>query len=78
MDIKNLDYKRYKQLNWFVYVQRLNEEKPPKNFGMVSTKNKKKRRPRNLWMQEVIARMREKGIKNKEWVYREEWRSKIK
>ena len=29
-------------------------------------------------MKEVIARMREKGINNMEWVDREEWRRKIK
>ena len=38
---------------------------------------KKKKRPRNSWMQEVTTGMIEK-IKKLEWVDREEWRRKIK
>ena len=37
---------------------------------------RRKGRPRNLWMQKVTTRMREKGINNLEWVDREKWREK--
>ena len=64
MNIKNfvLDYIRYKKLNWYDHVRRMNEE----------------RLPRNSWIQEVTTGMREKGINNMEWIGREEWRRKIK
>ena len=38
---------------------------------------RRKRRPRNSWMQEVTSGMREKGINSMEWIDREEWRRKI-
>ena len=47
-----------------------------KNFGMVPTGRKRKLRPRNSWMQEVITGMTEKIINYMEWI--EEWRRKIK
>ena len=49
-----------------------------KNFGMVPTGRKRKLRPRNSWMQEVTIGMRGKGIKNMEWIDREQWRRIIK
>ena len=57
MYIKNyiLDYIRYKQLNWYGHVQRMNEE----------------RLPRNLWMQEVTTGMREMVINKMDWIDRE-------
>ena len=39
---------------------------------------RRKGRPRNFWIQEVTTGMREKGINNKEWIYRQEWRMEIK
>ena len=35
------------------------------------------KRSQNLWMQEVTTRIREKGIKNVEWIHREEWGNEI-
>jgi hypothetical protein len=42
------------------------------------TKRRGKRRGRISWIQELTTGMREKGINNKEWIDREEWRRKIK
>ena len=38
---------------------------------------RRKRRPRNSWMQEIKTGMREKGIDDMEWIDREEWGRKI-
>ena len=38
---------------------------------------RRKGRPRNSWMHEVTARMRERGIGDLEWVDREGWRKEI-
>ena len=38
---------------------------------------RRKGRPQNSWMHEVITGMREKAINNMEWGDREEWRRKI-
>ena len=39
-----LDYVRYKQLNWYGPVQRVDEESPSENVGMVPTWKTKKRK----------------------------------
>ena len=51
---------------------------PGKMFEWCLPGRRKKGRPRNSWMQDLITGMREKGIDNMEWIDREEWRSKIK
>ena len=79
MNIKNsiLDYIRYKQLNWYGHVRRINEERlaiskknlawcPPGRRRRI--KRSKKGIPRNSWMHEVPSGMREKGINNLEWI----------
>ena len=74
-----LDYIKHKQLNWYGHVQRMYEERLLEKFwNGVHLEEEKKGRPRNSWMQEVTTGMREKGIKNMEWIDREEWRRKIK
>jgi hypothetical protein len=81
MNIKNsiLDYIRYKQLNWYGYVQRMNEERlPQKIVEWCPPGRRREGRSRNSWMQEVTTGMREKGINNLESVNRERWRRKIK
>ena len=71
----SLDYIRYKQLNWYVHVQRLNKERlPRKILKWCLPRRTRKGRPRNSWMQEVTTEMRS----DMEWVDREEWRRKIK
>ena len=57
------DYLRYKQLNWYGHVQRINEERLPVK--------RRKGRPRNSWMEEVTIGIREKEINNTEWIDRE-------
>ena len=47
MNIKNsvLDSIRYKQMNWYGHVRRMNKERPPqKNVGVVFTWKKKKKK----------------------------------
>ena len=74
MNIKNsvLDYIRYKQLNWYSYVQRMHDEGlPRKILKWCPAGRRRKGRPRNSWMQEAKTGMREKGITNMEWIDRE-------
>ena len=85
MNIKNsvLDYIKYKQLNWYFQVKRMDEERLPQKILQQCLPGRRRRRrrkgrPRNSWMQEVTTGRREKGINNMEWVDREEWRIKIK
>ena len=80
MTIKNfvLFYIRYKQLSWYGHVQRMNQERLPRRIlECCPPGRRRKGRPRNLWMQEVTAEMRERGIGNLEWVDREGCRKKI-
>ena len=55
----------------------MNEERlPPKILEWCPPGRSRKGRPRNSWKQEVTTEMREKGIKNLDWVDRKEWRRK--
>ena len=74
-----LDYIKYKQLNWYGHVQRMDEERQPRKIleSCPHGRRRRKGRPRNSWTQEVTG-MREKGINNMEWIDREEWRREIK
>ena len=73
MNIKNsvLDYIRYKQLNWYGRMQRMDQERLPRRILEWCTPGRRRRgRIRNSWMQEVTTRMRERGIGDLEWVDR--------
>ena len=61
------------------HVKRMSEERLIRKIleGFPLGK-RRKGRPRNSWMQELITRMRDKRIKCREWTDREEWRKKIK
>ena len=81
MNIKNyvLDYIRYKQLNWYAHVQRMDEERLLRKILELCTPGRRRRgRLRHSWMQEVTTRLREGGINDLESVDREECRRKIK
>ena len=52
------------------------ERLPRKNLEWYPPGRRRKGRPRNSWMQEVTAEMRERGINNLEWVDTEGWRKK--
>ena len=55
-----LDYIRYQQLNWYGYVQRMDQERLPRRFlEWCLPGRRRKRRPRNSWMQEVTTGTRE-------------------
>ena len=74
MNIKNsvLDYIRYKQLNWYGDVQNMDQERLPRRIlNWCPLGRRRKGRPRNSWMQEITAGMREMGINNLVWVDRE-------
>ena len=80
MYIKNsvLDYIRYKQLNRYDHMQRMDEERLPRRIlEWCPPGRQRKRTPRNSWMQEVTTGMREWGISDLEWVDREGWKRKI-
>ena len=74
-----LDYIRYKELNRYGHVQRMDEERLPLKILECCPPGRRRRgRPQNLWMQEVTTGMREieRGI---DGVGRQEgWRRKIK
>ena len=78
MNIKDsvLDYIRYKQLNWYGHVQRM-ERLPRSILEWCPPGRRRKGRPRNSWMQEVTTGMSERGIGDLEWVDREGRRKKI-
>ena len=74
MNIKNsvLDYIKHKQLNWYGYVQRLDQEMLPRRIlEWCPPGSRRKARPRKSWMQEVTTEIRERGIGDLEWVDRE-------
>ena len=75
VNIKNsvLDYIRYKQLNWYYYVQRMDHERLPKRIlEWCPPGRRRKGRPRKSWRQEVTTGMRKRRIGD-----REGWRKKI-
>ena len=81
MNIKNsvLDYIKYKQLNWYGHVQRMEEERlPRKILEWCPLGRGTKGRPRNSWMLKVTTEMREREIGDLEWVDRDGWKKKIK
>ena len=81
MNIKNLvlDYIRYKQINWYAHVRRMNEESLCKKILKWHLPGRRRKlRPRNSWIQEVTTGMREKRINSMELIDREELRRKLK
>ena len=61
MNIKNsvLGYIRYKQLNWYGHVQKMDEERlPQKILTWCPSGRRRKGRPRNSWMQKVTTQGR--------------------
>ena len=83
MSIRNsiLDCIRYKQLNWYGHVQRMNEERLSRKILEWCPPRRRRRRkgtPRNSWIQEVTSGMSWKRINNMELIDKEEWRRKIK
>ena len=78
MNMMVLDYVRYKQLNWYGHVQRMDQERLPRRIlELCPLGRRKKGRPRISWMQEVTTGMRERGIGDMEWIDRKGWRKKI-
>ena len=64
INIKNsvLDYIRYKQLNWYGHVQKMDEEMLPlKNFGTMSNWKRKKRKTMKFVDEESYSRNEREG-----------------
>jgi len=77
--IKNsvLDYIRYKQLNWYGHVQRMDQERLRiRILEWCPPGRRRKGRPQNVWILEVTTGMRERGIDGLEWVDKEGWRKR--
>ena len=58
MNIKNsvLDYIRYKELNCYGHVHRMDQERLPRRIlEWWPPRRRRKGRPRNVWMQEVTT-----------------------
>ena len=73
-----LDYIRYKQLNWYGHVQRMDQERLSRIIlEWCPPGRRRKVWPRNSWMQEVTTGVRQRGIGDLEWIDREGWRKKI-
>ena len=65
MNIKNsgLDNIRYKQLNWYGHMQRMDQERLPRRILEWCPPGRRiKGRLRNSWMQELTTEMREREI----------------
>ena len=54
----------------------MNKKRLPKKWNGVNLEEEEEKE-KKLWMQKVTTGMREKGIKNMEWIDREEWGRKI-
>ena len=78
MSIKNsvLDYIRFKQLNTYGHMQRMDQERLLRRiFRMVPTRKMKKGKTSKF--EEVTTGMRELEIGDLEWVDRKGWRNKV-
>ena len=68
-----------KQLNWYGHIRRMPEERKPKRVSeWYSPGRKGTGRSRNSWMQVIMTGMKAKGLEEKDWNDRDEWRRKIK
>ena len=74
-----VDYVRYKQLTWYGYIRRMQEERILRRVWELCAPGRRGRgRPRDTWMQEIMTGMKTKGLEQEDWNDREEWRRKIK
>ena len=64
MYIKNSvsNYIRYKQLNWYGHVQRMDQERLPRRILEWSPPGRRRKRIWNFWMRKVTTGMRDRGI----------------
>jgi hypothetical protein len=66
------DYIRYKELKWYVHVQRMDKERlPQRNLVWYPPGRRRKGRLKISWMQEVTTVMRKREIGELEWIDRE-------
>ena len=73
-----LDYIRYKQLNWYGHVQRMDQETLPRRIlEWCPLKRRRKGRSRNSLIQEVTTGMKKRGIDDLKESDREGWRKTI-
>ena len=63
------------QLKWYGHVQRMNEERLPKQVLNWAPHGRRKRgRPRKSWREGIDREIREKGLDEDLWEDREQWR----
>jgi len=72
------DEVRVKQLRWYGHVQRMPEERLPKQIFKYTPQGRRKRgRPRRSWREGIDKELRERGVEEDLWMDREEWRLEI-
>jgi len=73
-----LDDIKSKQLKWYGHVQRMEEERLPKNVMKWSPPWRRKRgRPKATWAEGIRGLLGEKGVMEEDWNDRDKWRKKI-
>jgi len=73
-----LDDIKTKQLQWYGYVQRMEEGRLPKEVLKWSPPGRRKRgRPKLTWAEGIRGLMGEKGLMEEDWNDRGNWRKKI-
>ena len=70
-----LDDIKTKQLRWYGHVQRMEEERLPKEVMKWRPPGRRKRsRPKLTWAEEIRGLMGEKGLIEEDWNDRSKWR----
>jgi hypothetical protein len=73
-----LDDIKTKQLQWYCYVQRMEEERLPKEVKKWRPLgSRKRRRPELTWAEGIKGLMGEKGLMEEDWNDRSKWRKKV-
>jgi len=73
-----LDDIKTKQLQWCEHVQRMDEERLPKEVMKWRPPGRRKRgRPKLTWAEGIRGLMGEKGLMEEDWNDRSNWRKKI-
>lgn len=74
-----LDFVSYKQLEWYGHVRRMPETRLPRQIlEWIPPGRGKRGRPRKTWMDDIRSGMKERGLEERDWEAREEWRKKIR
>lgn len=70
-----VDFVHNKQLTWYGHVRRMGDERIPKQIlEWIPTGRRKRGRPVVTWMEEIGREMRQRGLEERDWEERSEWR----